>query len=41
MNVSLKTFQADLYVLDESIRQWPGPIIVAADFNALTQLVNF
>ena len=33
-NVSLETFQADLDDLEESIRQWPGPIIVTGDFNA-------
>ena len=33
-NVSLQTFQADLDDLEERIRQWPGSIIVAGDFNA-------
>ena len=33
-NASLGIFQADLDDLEGSIRQWPGPIIVAGDFNA-------
>ena len=33
-NASLEIFQADLGDLEGSIRQWPGPIIVAGDFNA-------
>ena len=33
-NASLDIFQADLDGLERSIRQWPGPIIVAGDFNA-------
>ena len=32
--VSLETFQAYLDDLEESIRKWSGPIIVAGDFNA-------
>ena len=33
-NASVEIFQADLDDLEGSIRQWPGPIIVAGDFNA-------
>ena len=32
-NASLEIFQADLDDLEGSIRQWPGPIIVAGDFK--------
>ena len=31
---SVEIFQADLDDLEGSIRQWPGPIIVAGNFNA-------
>ena len=33
-NATLEIFQADLDDLEGRIRQWPGPIIVAGDFNA-------
>ena len=33
-NASLETFQADFDDLEGSIRQWPGPIIVAGDLKA-------
>ena len=33
-NASLEMFQAELDDLEGSIKQWPGPIIVAGDFNA-------
>ena len=32
-NASLEIFQADLADFEGSIRQWPGPIIVAGDLN--------
>ena len=34
LNASLEIFQADLDDLEGSIRQWPGPITEAGDFNA-------
>ena len=33
-NVSLETFQAYLDDLEESVRQWAGPVILARHFNA-------
>ena len=33
-NASLEIFQEDLDDLEGSLRQWPGPIIVAEDFKA-------
>ena len=39
-NSSLEIFQTDLDDLEGSIRQWPGPIIVAGDFNAKSSSWN-
>lgn len=33
-NSSLEAFQADLEELEDSVRQWSGPVVVAGDFNA-------